>query len=270
MRADIWGPIGSAITAACCLGLAPVVSALAAAGLGFLIKDVILIPLLVLFLGATLWQLHRDRRRHRAVGPVATGWAGAVLTLVGLWLHAMVTGGRAGAARRRFVLEPGARLPATKGSYRPWRWGSMKMRNVSISFLLLASTGCATLVNGTSQEIRMTTEPPGAAVLLRCPDGDRSLSEVTPVAIRLSRRGPACSVVLSKAGYQPVTVGLVKKMSPWSLGNVVTCGCGLAVDAMTGGMFAFVPGSVEVTLEPSVEPPQLPDDSNPTDREVDR
>src|SRR5260370_41690585 len=92
MRADAWGPIGSAIAAACCLGLAPVVSALTAAGLGFLIRDAILLPLLALFLAATLWQLHRDRRRHRVMGPVALGWAGAALTAAGIWLQAAVVG----------------------------------------------------------------------------------------------------------------------------------------------------------------------------------
>ncbi|MGH9362333.1 MAG: MerC family mercury resistance protein, partial [Thermoanaerobaculia bacterium] len=91
-RADLWGPIGSAIAAACCLGLAPVVSALTAAGLGFLIRDAILFPLLALFLAATLWQLHRDRRRHRNGVGLALGWAGAVLTAAGLWLDAAVVG----------------------------------------------------------------------------------------------------------------------------------------------------------------------------------
>src|SRR5260370_15902587 len=93
MRADAWGPIGSAIAAACCLGLAPVVSALTAAGLGFLIHDAILLPLLALFLAATLWQLHRDRRRHRVVGPVALGWTGSLLTFAGIWLLATAVGG---------------------------------------------------------------------------------------------------------------------------------------------------------------------------------
>jgi hypothetical protein len=145
-------------------------------------------------------------------------------------------------------------------SLRADAWGSIGSAIVPLTLVLLASTGCATLVNGSSQDIRVATQPRGATVLLRCPDGDRRVSELTPASIRLSRRGRACTLVLSKAGYRPATIELVKKVSPWSLGNVVTCGCGLAVDAVTGGMFAFVPGSIEVTLEPS----------DATDREVDR
>lgn len=86
MRADTWGPVASLITLACCLGLAPIITALTAVGLGFLINDLILIPLLVLFLGLTLWQLHRDRSRHGASGPLAAAWPGSVLAVAGLWI----------------------------------------------------------------------------------------------------------------------------------------------------------------------------------------
>lgn len=51
------GPVGSVFAALCRLGVAPVVGALGVAGLGFLLRDWILIPLLALFLGATLWPL---------------------------------------------------------------------------------------------------------------------------------------------------------------------------------------------------------------------
>ena len=56
MHADKWGPIGSIFAALCCLGFAPALAALSAVGLGFLINDLVLIPFLVLFLGATIWD----------------------------------------------------------------------------------------------------------------------------------------------------------------------------------------------------------------------
>ena len=68
MHADKWGPIGSIFAALCCLGFAPALAALSAVGLGFLINDLVLIPLLVLFLGTTIWGLHRDRARHKTPG----------------------------------------------------------------------------------------------------------------------------------------------------------------------------------------------------------
>lgn len=66
---DKWGPLGSIFAALCCLGAAPVLAAVSALGLGFLIKDIILVPLLLFFLGVTIWALRRDRNRHGRSGP---------------------------------------------------------------------------------------------------------------------------------------------------------------------------------------------------------
>lgn len=92
MHADKWGPAGSVFAALCCLGVAPVLGALSAAGLGFLIHDLILIPMLALFLGVTIWAVGRDRRRHERAGPERLAWAAALLTVGGLWLSGLVVG----------------------------------------------------------------------------------------------------------------------------------------------------------------------------------
>lgn len=90
--ADKWGPIGSIFAALCCLGFAPALAALSAVGLGFLINDLVLIPLLVLFLGASIWGLHRDRARHQTPGPEYLGWVASVLSVSGLWISGAVVG----------------------------------------------------------------------------------------------------------------------------------------------------------------------------------
>lgn len=59
---------------------------------GFLVNDLILIPLLVLFLGVTIWALRRDRPRHDRAGPEALAWAAALATVGGLWISAVVVG----------------------------------------------------------------------------------------------------------------------------------------------------------------------------------
>lgn len=92
MKADVWGPVGAAVAAACCLGFAPVVTALTAIGLGFLLRDAILVPVLALFLGLTLWQLVRDRRRHDRSGPVLVGALASALTVGGIWISGLVVG----------------------------------------------------------------------------------------------------------------------------------------------------------------------------------
>lgn len=54
-HAGAWGPVGSFIAELCCLGVVPVLAALAAVGLGFVVNDLILVPPLVLFLSVTLY-----------------------------------------------------------------------------------------------------------------------------------------------------------------------------------------------------------------------
>ena len=90
MHSDKWGLLGSIFAALCCLGIAPVLGALSAIGLGFLVHDAILIPLLALFLAATIWGIQRDRPRHRSTGPVALAVLAAGLTLAGLWVSPAV------------------------------------------------------------------------------------------------------------------------------------------------------------------------------------
>jgi mercuric ion transport protein len=92
MHADKWGPIGSIFAALCCLGYAPALAVLSAVGLRFLINDLVLIPLLVLFLGATSWGLHRDRPRHHTPGPEYLAWVASVLTVGGIWISGAVVG----------------------------------------------------------------------------------------------------------------------------------------------------------------------------------
>jgi mercuric ion transport protein len=61
---DKLGIVGSFIAAACCLGLPAVLSIVTAIGLGFLIKDAILLPLLIVFLALTLFGMYLGYRIH--------------------------------------------------------------------------------------------------------------------------------------------------------------------------------------------------------------
>lgn len=54
---DKIGVAGSMVAALCCLGTPAMLSLVAAVGLGFLINDAVLVPLLAVFLEATLWGL---------------------------------------------------------------------------------------------------------------------------------------------------------------------------------------------------------------------
>jgi len=67
---DKFGVVGSIIATLCCLGFAPLVALLSAIGVGFLVNDAVLLPLLVVFLvlgGIGLWNAARAHGRFQAV-----------------------------------------------------------------------------------------------------------------------------------------------------------------------------------------------------------
>ena len=85
------GSLGSIVAGACCLGLPPLIAALTGVGMGFLLHDAILIPLLVILLGFTLWSLNGSRKKHGQNGPFYVGAVASVLAFVGLWIFAPVS-----------------------------------------------------------------------------------------------------------------------------------------------------------------------------------
>ena len=83
--------IGTAITAACCLGLPVILSTLTAIGLGFLIHDAILIPLFIGFIGFNLWMLHSSTSKQETcaietMSPFKLAAVGGTISILGLLL----------------------------------------------------------------------------------------------------------------------------------------------------------------------------------------
>jgi mercuric ion transport protein len=67
---DKFGAVGSVIATLCCLGFAPLVALLSAIGVGFLVNDAVLLPLLIVFLvigGIGLWSAARRHGQFQAV-----------------------------------------------------------------------------------------------------------------------------------------------------------------------------------------------------------
>ncbi|MBA2784426.1 MAG: MerC domain-containing protein [Rubrobacteraceae bacterium] len=95
MGKAIFGSLGSAFAAACCAGIPAVLGALSAAGLGFLVNDLILFPLLALFLGLGLWGLWDGMTRHGLRGVLVLGGIGAALMVAGIVLQPLLYVGAA-------------------------------------------------------------------------------------------------------------------------------------------------------------------------------
>lgn len=82
--ADRLGVGGSIVAAACCLGAPALLSIFSAVGLGFLINDAVLLPLMIVFLAIALYGLYAGVRHHGRWSAVALGAAGAALLLASM------------------------------------------------------------------------------------------------------------------------------------------------------------------------------------------
>ncbi|HEX7150291.1 MAG TPA: hypothetical protein VF618_02300 [Thermoanaerobaculia bacterium] len=141
--------------------------------------------------------------------------------------------------------------------------------------VVMFTQACATVHHGRHQEISVVSDPAGANVEIRC--GKVQTTVVTPATVRLPRRVEDCSLTLAHAGYQSETVVFDSVPSGWLWANfaapiaggvvgstrgsdqafvdflvgVLFGGLGIAVDAMTGAMWALEPAAVERKLAPN-------------------
>lgn len=116
---------------------------------------------------------------------------------------------------------------------------------LALVIALLGSTasGCATIINGTSQKLQVTSDPPGAVVLV-----DEKNTFITPVKLRLERRHDHV-LVFSKEGYENQTIKLMHVISEVVVGNTLLGGpIGWAFDIFAGTQYKLVPNPVHVDL----------------------
>ena len=85
-----------------------------------------------------------------------------------------------------------------------------------VSASLLCYTGCATIMNGTKQEIEIVSSPPGAQVWI-----DTSDVGVTPLSAKVER-GEDHNLRIVLEGYDPVEIGNEHLWSGWIWGNLTT------------------------------------------------
>ncbi len=89
-HADKVGIGGSIFAALCCLGFPALLSLLAAIGLGFLINDAILLPLLAIFLVITLGGLYAGMRHHRQPWALGLGLLSALVLFAFLFINTAI------------------------------------------------------------------------------------------------------------------------------------------------------------------------------------
>jgi len=113
---------------------------------------------------------------------------------------------------------------------------------ITCAFLL---TSCASIINGTTQEISVGSSPAGAEVYI-----DGELAGYTPTKVEVTRK-ESHLVTLAKPGFHTQNVSLQPVMSAAVLGNVIAGGfIGWGVDAVSGAQYRICPETVNVNLDP--------------------
>lgn len=109
-------------------------------------------------------------------------------------------------------------------------------------------TGCATIVKGTTQNIPISTDPPGAEVT-----ADGQLMGQSPIDITLARKRDHL-VTISKEGYTQKSIAITKSTGGAVWGNILAGGLiGWGIDATSGAQYNLSPESISVQLEPIQE-----------------
>lgn len=141
------------------------------------------------------------------------------------------------------------------------------MMLVITTLMMAFSTGCASIIHGTSQKIPIESNPPGAVVFV-----DGEIRGRTPLSIRLRRREANNEVTLELEGYEPMTKTIGRRFSWWYAGNVIFGGLiGICVDAADGAMWYRDCNGISVTMSPipseDVEAASLSEAITPTPSE---
>jgi hypothetical protein len=112
----------------------------------------------------------------------------------------------------------------------------------SIAAALLL-TSCGTIMHGTTQNVGISSSPTSAKVII-----DNQDKGSTPLIADLKREQDHI-VRVELAGYEPYETTLTHDLSGWAWGNILAGGLiGLAVDAISGGLYILGPEQVQATL----------------------
>lgn len=112
------------------------------------------------------------------------------------------------------------------------------MRRLLAVVTALATLRCGTIVHGSTQILPVNSDPSGAVARLTCADGTAG-EATTPGSLLLRRNAEACTLTVSKSGYQTETVALHRGKSSVMIGNIGTS----AIGAVTGIIVGVLAGA---------------------------
>jgi len=133
----------------------------------------------------------------------------------------------------------------------------MKFKPVVSAATLLAAaifvSGCASIVDGTKQNVKIDSNPKGAEIYITVMDDGAIVSQtkagVTPATVALPRKDGV--LVLKKEGYRDTTVTPEKRMNGWVWGDIALLSLlSTSIDTSTGAAKEIDPNEFLVEMKP--------------------
>ncbi len=135
------------------------------------------------------------------------------------------------------------------------------IRLLIVAGLLPVLSGCASIVEGTDQQVTINTTPDGAKCALSREGQVIGIANPTPQTLTLSKSRKDVTVLCQKAGYKEATAILDSEFESMTLGNLLIGGViGVGVDAATGALNEYdnlitVPLTPETAVAPAPTAP---------------
>jgi hypothetical protein len=122
----------------------------------------------------------------------------------------------------------------------------MSIAKHALLISLLAVSGCATVVNGRTEPLGLSSNPAGAEVSI----DNGSMKVMTPTSVEL-KRDENHTFVFHKDGYQDTSATVTSGTSGWVWGNLLAGGIiGGVVDFATGAAYKFSDDTLTVNMTP--------------------
>lgn len=119
-------------------------------------------------------------------------------------------------------------------------------------------TGCASIINGTRQEISVSTNPQDALVS----DGETTVKSPCKLSLK---RDKDHVLTITKPGFETESVRIVHVMSGAVAGNILAGGfIGWGVDAATGAQWKLEPETIAMSLRPVNDGEKVDESLRPT------
>ena len=136
----------------------------------------------------------------------------------------------------------------------------MKITSLVVAVGILTASGCATVVNGRTEPLGLSSNPSGAEVTI----GNGVMKVVTPTNVEL-KRDENHSFIFHKDGYQDASATVTSGTSGWVWGNLLAGGIiGGVVDFATGAAYKFSDDTLSVNMTALPQVAAAPQPIQPT------